>query len=246
MPIKPASFAFLLQIISSFLPPANFSVVFSNIGEHNWYSPAGGNIYLSLGWRFEPAPPYLTTLPLVAGVCVCRALERAGLRNHGIKWPNDILVNGAKLAGILVETQTAAGRAVLAVIGIGLNVRMPTPAAGIPIGVIDRLWTDLVSQLAPERRGIDRNALAALLLQELLPGMERYAVAGFEPFRAAWKQRDLLTGKRVGLAGNGPFPSGVARSGTALGIDESGGLAVDIDGYGVQVLHAAEVSILDA
>jgi BirA family biotin operon repressor/biotin-[acetyl-CoA-carboxylase] ligase len=209
--------------------------------QRHWYSPAGGNIYLSLGWRFEPPPPHLSTLPLVAGVCVCRALERAGLRSHGVKWPNDILVGGLKLAGILVETQTAAGRAVLAVIGIGLNVRMPGSPKGPPAGAIDRPWTDLASQLPAAHRGIGRNALAALLLEELLPGLERYATAGFAPFREDWNRRDLLSGKRVGLEGNG-----MAHTGTALGVDEGGGLAVDIDGYGVQVLHAAEVSILDA
>jgi BirA family biotin operon repressor/biotin-[acetyl-CoA-carboxylase] ligase len=209
--------------------------------QRSWYSPAGGNIYLSLGWRFDPAPPHLTTLPLVAGVCVCRALERAGLHNHGIKWPNDILVGGLKLAGILVETQSDAGRAVIAVIGIGLNVRMPKTPAGLPPGAIDRPWTDLAGHLPAAQRGIGRNALAALLLEELLPGLEDYANAGFEPFREAWNKLDLLSGKRVGIGGNG-----MASKGTVFGIDESGGLAVDIDGYGVQVLHAAEVSILHA
>jgi BirA family biotin operon repressor/biotin-[acetyl-CoA-carboxylase] ligase len=213
--------------------------------QRSWYSPPGGNIYLSVGWRLVPAPPHLTTLPLVAGVCVCRALARAGLRNHGVKWPNDILVDGYKLAGILVETQ-AAGRAVLAVIGIGLNVHMPGTRQGLPAGAIDRPWTDLAAQLQDAQRRISRNALAALLLEELLPGLERYAAEGFEPFREAWNERDVLTGKRVGIEGNGPFPGGMGHTGTTLGVDESGGLKVDIDGYGVQVLHAAEVSILDA
>ena len=107
-------------------------------------------------------------------------------------------------------------------------------------------WTDLAAHLPAARRGIGRNALAALLLEELLPGLERYAVAGFAPFREDWNQRDLLTGKRIGLEGAGPFRNGMRQTGTALGVDEGGGLAVDIDGYGVQVLHAAEVSILDA
>lgn len=206
-----------------------------------WHSPPGGNIYLSLGWRFNTATAHLSTLPLAAAVCLCRALERAGLRAHGIKWPNDILVGGAKLAGILVETQGAPGAQLLAVIGIGLNVRMPAPPAGMPAGVIDRPWTDLASQLPPEWRGINRNELSALLLDELLPGMEHYAADGFAPFRKEWKQRDLLAGRRVVIEGNG-----MAHSGIALGIDDSGGLCVDLDEFGVQVLHAAEVSILDA
>lgn len=214
--------------------------------QREWHSPPGGNIYLSLGWRFSVAPAHLATLPLVTAVCACRALERAGLQDHGIKWPNDILVGGSKLAGILVETQSAASRDLLAVIGVGLNVRMPEPPWGMPAASIDRPWTDLASQLPPGRRGISRNALSALLLDELLPGLERYAIDGFAPFRQAWDQRDLLAGRRVGIEGNGPNPSGTARSGTVLGIDDSGGLSVDLDKYGVQVLHAADVSILDA
>lgn len=206
-----------------------------------WHSPPGGNIYLSLGWRFSAATAQLATLPLVTAVCACRALERAGLRDHGIKWPNDILVGGSKLAGILVETQSAASRELLAVIGVGLNVRMPAPPWGMPAASIDRPWTDLASQLPPERRGIGRNELSALLLDELLPGLEHYAAEGFGSFRQAWIQRDLLAGKRVGIEGNG-----MAHNGTVLGLDDSGGLSVDLDEVGVQVLHAAEVSILDA
>lgn len=214
--------------------------------QRSWYSPPGGNIYLSLGWRFSAATAQLSTLPLVTAVCVCRALERAGLRDHGIKWPNDILVGGSKLAGILVETQTDASRNLLAVIGIGLNVRMPAPTEGMPAGLIDRPWTDLASQLPPERRGIGRNELSALLLDKLLPGLERYAAEGFAPFREGWSRRDLLAGRRIGIEGYGPNPTGKAHSGMALGIDDNGGLAVDLDNYGVQILHAAEVSVLDA
>lgn len=209
--------------------------------QRSWHSPPGGNIYLSLGWRFSAATAHLSTLPLATAVCLCRALERAGLQAHGIKWPNDILVGGSKLAGILVETQSTSSRDLLAVIGIGLNVRMPAPPAGMPAGVIDRPWTDLASQLPPERRGISRNELSALLLDELLSGLERYGADGFAPFRQDWNQRDLLAGRRVGIEGNG-----MANSGIALGIDDSGGLSVDLDEFGVQVLHAAEVSILDA
>lgn len=202
-----------------------------------WHSPAGGNIYLSLGWRLPAAMAPLSTLPLAVAVCVAIALERAGLRGHGIKWPNDILVQGSKLAGILVESQSSGRNAVQAVIGIGLNVRMPSPAE---TAAIDRPWTELAAHLPPARRDIGRNELTAMLLDELLPGLGRFETEGFEPFRSAWSRFDLLTGRRVGIEDNGSF-----RSGTALGIDDSGGLSIEIDGYGPQVLHAADVSIYD-
>ena len=96
--------------------------------EKSWHSPAGGNIYLSLGWWFRDCQWPLSTLPLIVAIAVCQALARAGLRGHGIKWPNDILVEGKKLAGILVEMQSAGSGPALAVIGVGLNVRMPSPA----------------------------------------------------------------------------------------------------------------------
>ena len=112
--------------------------------QRTWHSPAGGNIYLSLGWRFPLQAAALSTLPLVTALCLCRALDRAGLQGHGVKWPNDVLVNGAKLAGILVETQAVGSGPVLAVIGIGLNVRMPGQGSGSPAAAIDRPWTCLL------------------------------------------------------------------------------------------------------
>jgi BirA family biotin operon repressor/biotin-[acetyl-CoA-carboxylase] ligase len=208
--------------------------------QRSWYSPAGGNIYLSLGWRFKTNSVPLSTLPLVTALCLCRALDRAGLRSHGIKWPNDILVNGAKVAGILVDTQSTGAGPALAIIGIGLNVRMPQSGAGSPGAPIDRPWTDLVSQLPPERQAISRNELTALALEELCAGLVRFESHGFQAFHDEWQARDLLTGKRLRLEG-----SGALRYGRAVGVNEDGGLEVDIDGYGPQILYAADVSIYD-
>lgn len=206
----------------------------------SWYSPAGGNIYLSLGWQFGSRDLRLSTLPLVAGLCLCRALERAGLTGFGVKWPNDILVNGEKVAGILVETQSTGGGPVLAVVGVGLNVRMPSFDGDHPGAVIDRPWTDLATQLPPDQRLASRNTLAAMLLEELLAGLVRFERDGFDAFQEEWRDRDLLSGKRLRLEGNGGF-----RYGRAIGIDHDGGLEVDIDGYGPQVLYAADVSVYD-
>ena len=208
--------------------------------QRTWHSPPGGNIYLSLGWRFAALPTALPTLPLVSALCLCRALDRAGLHGHGVKWPNDILVDGAKLAGVLVETQSTGAGPVLAIVGIGLNVRMPGSNADHPAAIIDRPWTDLASQLPEARRSISRNELAALLLDELLSGLTVFEFRGFEAFHEEWLARDLLTGKRLRLEGNGGF-----RYGRAIGIDPDGGLEVDIDGHGPQVLYAADVSVHD-
>ena len=90
----------------------------------NWHSPHGKNLYLSLGWRFEKALSALGCLPLVVALSVARALSRAGLKGHWIKWPNDVLINGRKLCGCLVEVQGDAQGPIHAVLGVGINVHM--------------------------------------------------------------------------------------------------------------------------
>jgi len=206
--------------------------------EKSWHSPAGGNIYLSLGWWFRDCQWPLSTLPLIVAIAVCRALARGGLRGHGIKWPNDILVQDKKLAGILVELQSAGSSPALAVIGVGLNVRMPSPQPGDPATAIDRPWTDLVSQLLPAEVGISRNRLAAFLLDELLEALVAFERAGFEGFSDAWQELDLLQGKKIQLEHNGKILAGVAH-----GVDKNGGLLLETPQSGIQVFHSGEVSI---
>ena len=206
--------------------------------ERSWHSPAGGNIYLSLGWWFMQNTWPLSTLPLVVAIAVCRALSRAGLQGHGIKWPNDILVDSRKLAGILVELQSAGQGPAVAVIGVGLNVRMPSETPGDIEGAIDRPWTDLVSQLGPENSGISRNHLVVLLLEELLTGLELFETMGFEAFRASWQSLDLLNSGEIRLEQNGQNRAGIAR-----GVDKNGSLLLEIPDSGVVAFYSGEVSI---
>jgi BirA family biotin operon repressor/biotin-[acetyl-CoA-carboxylase] ligase len=222
-----------------------------------WHSPAAGNIYLSLGWWFDNPHSMLGFLPLAVAVQTCRALSRMGLRGYGIKWPNDILVNDRKLAGILVESFSDARGGVNAVIGVGVNVRMPLvgtgagPGAGPRdgsggvLGVIDQPWTDLVSEL--ENGGdASRNELAGLLIDELLTGARVFASDGFTPFLTEWRQWDLLHGKRItvnqpGLsADNQPVR---VRHGLARGIGPEGGLMFEDEAGGKEQLLAAQVSV---
>ena len=211
--------------------------------QRDWYSPPGCNVYLSLGWSFTDNRA-LSTLPLVAAICTCRALERIGLRGHLIKWPNDILVSGAKLAGILVELQATAGGPAHAVIGIGLNVSMPEgSAAQIEADdIIDRSWTDLVSQMPGASGGVSRNDIAAALLDELLSGIRDYESAGFESFRAEWMALDELADREVRVQLQDSSISGIAR-----GINVDGCLVLEErnpDGHTEQrIIYAGEVSV---
>jgi BirA family biotin operon repressor/biotin-[acetyl-CoA-carboxylase] ligase len=212
--------------------------------QRNWYSPAGCNVYLSLGWRFQDQRLPFAALPLVTAVCTCRALARAGLRGHGIKWPNDILADDAKIAGILVELQAAPGGPANAVIGVGVNVSMAQGEVRrrAADASIDRSWTDMESQIPHHANGVSRNEVAALLLEELLAGVLEYQSTGFSALRAEWTELDLLAGKEVRLDLQGKFTDGIAR-----GISEDGALLLDVTGpdgcVGRQVIHAGEVSV---
>jgi BirA family biotin operon repressor/biotin-[acetyl-CoA-carboxylase] ligase len=203
-----------------------------------WFSPAECNIYLSFGWQFANGRQGLSIVPLVAAVCVCRALSRAGLEGHGIKWPNDVLIGDQKLAGILVEMQAVAGGPATGVIGVGLNVNMPPQSReGLEAGErIDRRWTDVSSHLNASGP-VCRNTVAALLLDELIDGVRHYETHGFSLFQSDWKALDLLAGRRIEIQHQGRTLSGVAR-----GIDAAGGLRVERGGE-VGVFHAGEVSV---
>lgn len=195
-----------------------------------WFSPYGRNLYLSIGWMFENALSELGCLPLVVALATARALDRAGLKGHRVKWPNDLLLDGRKLCGCLVELQGDSQGPCFAVLGVGVNVHMPASAESAGI---DQPWTDLHAQLP----GCSRNTLAALLLEELVNGLETFAGQGFAPFNAYWQQMDGLRGKTIEvLAGNSVL------EGTATGIDESGALLLDT-GREILKLHSGEVSL---
>jgi len=207
--------------------------------QRSWHSPPGGNIYLSLGWHFAESEYPLSTLPLVSAICVCKALSRAGLAGHGIKWPNDVLVDGRKLAGILVEMQSAGNGPATVVIGIGVNVRMPDAGSDELKSAIDRPWTDLASRLGAESAAMSRNELVAMILDETLSALELFQASGFEAFRADWENLDLLYGNTVELEQDGQNPAGRAR-----GVDPHGGLLLEGGDGEMRVFHSGEVSVI--
>jgi BirA family biotin operon repressor/biotin-[acetyl-CoA-carboxylase] ligase len=205
----------------------------SGRGRHgrHWFSPFGRNIYLSLGWRFESGVAELSPLPLLVALAAAQALAEAGLEGHVIKWPNDLLVNGRKLGGCLVEVQGDAAGPCTAVLGLGVNVRMPGDTGGAE--KIDQPWTDLASQLSH----VSRNGLAAALLSALLDHLSRFERRGFGPFLADWSARDWLAGHRIDVS----HPGGRVQ-GTARGVSIRGGLIVETT-TDVRELHAGEVTL---
>jgi BirA family biotin operon repressor/biotin-[acetyl-CoA-carboxylase] ligase len=195
-----------------------------------WVSPFGANIYLSLLWRFDVPPQSLAGLSLVAGVGVVRALADAGARGVGLKWPNDVLWSGRKLAGILLEMSGEAAGPYDVVVGVGLNVNMPRDAAT----AIDQPWVDLATVCAGTQ---NRNLVAGRLLHHLVNVFEDVAERGLASLLAEWKGLDVARGRPVMIT--------TARdtvAGTALGLDEAGALLLRVGGK-TRRFHSGEVSL---
>jgi BirA family biotin operon repressor/biotin-[acetyl-CoA-carboxylase] ligase len=183
-------------------------------GRHgrSWLSPPG-NLYMSLLLRPRRPPEEIASLSLLCGLAACEAVAAAtaGRVRVQLKWPNDLMVDGAKLGGILPEAEHAAG-APAVVVGLGLNVRS---APDLP----DRPTVCLAQLMASPPP-------LATLLDELLDrfaaAYERWCEAGFEPFVAPWLASAHGLGATVELRlGNTRI------SGRFLGIDPRGRLALE-------------------
>jgi BirA family biotin operon repressor/biotin-[acetyl-CoA-carboxylase] ligase len=197
----------------------------------DWVSPFGRNLYLSLVWEFSQGAAALEGLSLAVGVAVARALRSLDLPDVALKWPNDILFNGSKLGGVLLEmTGDAAGQCQV-IIGVGLNVHMPQAAAQ----GIDQSWTDIHSLTAGETPG--RSELLAALLNELLPLVAGFEACGFGPWQEPWQCLDALADEQVILISGDDKVAGVAR-----GVDQRGALQLET-GSGTRAIYGGEVSL---
>lgn len=196
-----------------------------------WLSaPAGGSLAFSLARRFHAAPALLSGLSLVAGIAVAEAIGRPDV---GLKWPNDLVANGRKLGGILVNLRAARGGGCDAVIGIGLNLDLSESAAQ----GIDQPWTDMarLTGSAPSA-----NALASSLLAQLLPALADFEAGGMLSFVARWQALDALAGRPVRIH-DGPR----MHEGVSAGITEAGALRLRGDD-GELVFASGEVSLRPA
>ena len=157
-----------------------------------WQSPPDANIYLSVGVSLNVAVlKRLNGLSLSCGVVLARLLESWGV-SVGLKWPNDILVNDKKIAGILVETRLQS-KQLYVVVGVGVNVKMSEQAASN----IDQPWIDLDSVLAGPYQSLERNDIVSQIMKSLILCLQQFSESGFEAFAADWKRYDMLTGRDV-------------------------------------------------
>ncbi|TCT22740.1 BirA family biotin operon repressor/biotin-[acetyl-CoA-carboxylase] ligase [Thiobaca trueperi] len=158
-----------------------------------WISPFGVNLYLSILWRYPLAPAALGGASLAVGAALAEILRTAGVSDLALKWPNDILWQGRKLAGLLLEVAGESQGPSHLVVGVGLNLRMD-PTQG---NDIDQPWTTLDQAL--NGKPLSRNRLAARILDDLMAALEQYGSEGLAPFLDRWRQFDTLQGKPVRL-----------------------------------------------
>lgn len=198
-------------------------------GRH-WVSPYGANLYLSLETLLSEAGIGAGGLSLVAAIAVTDALERCGVDDLGVKWPNDVYYRGRKLAGILLDLSGESGGPYRLVVGVGINFNMPVAAAQ----AIDQPWADMSQSGA----NIDRNHFAALIIDSLLDTMDLFNQKGLDAFVHTWKRFDLVSDRAVELHHeHQPMIRGVAR-----GIDSRGALLIERNGE-TRSYHAGEVTL---
>ncbi|NTV97351.1 MAG: biotin--[acetyl-CoA-carboxylase] ligase [Thiobacillus sp.] len=195
-----------------------------------WHAVPGGGLTFSLLWRFNRPLTALSGLSLAIGVALARGLRGLGLAGVGLKWPNDILVGGAKLAGILIETHGDMLSSATAVIGIGINVQARPDDLG-PAGYA----AVAVEEVLAVR--FDRNDLLLRLLAELDEALKTFDGHGFAPFRDEWQALHVWQGRPVQVLG-GPAPI----DGVAAGVDDNGVLLL-ATADGVRPIHSGEVSL---
>ena len=197
----------------------------------NWHSAPGATLTFSLAWRFERPLQSLLGLPLAVGVALAEAL--AALDVHvELKWPNDVLKDGKKLAGILIESapvRDAAQPAVWAVIGIGLNLAVP-----------DQLETTIGHAVAdaPWLARMDRSQLLAALLNALAEVLTQFEAGGFKAFMPRWNRLHAYDGQMVRILDHGQL----LHEGRAAGADANGCLLLDTAAGRIAIV-AGDVSL---
>lgn len=201
-----------------------------------WASPLAAHLYLSLSRSFGGGLARLGGLSLVAGIAAVEALQGLGYAAVRLKWPNDLVVLDGdglrKLGGLLIEGGGEYAGPARAVIGLGLNVRMPAAVAAS----IDQPWSDL-SGLAGGR-AVARDTVAAALLERLLPALDEFDAAGLAPFLDRYAAFDALAGQAVSVHG-----ADATHQGIALGLADDGALRVRLDDGEERRFHAGEISV---
>lgn len=200
--------------------------------DRQFQSPKGKGLYLSVLLRPDLPPERLLPVTALAGVAVCGAVERLCGERPGLKWPNDPVLHGRKLAGILTELTVDGDGKLALVLGIGVNVEQGREDFSPEVA-------EIATSLAMEGFAISRETLAAAVLQEL-DEMYRVLLTGDLTDWLETYRRDCVNlGKSVQLL----RPDGSREPAVALNIDEEFGLVVRLKNGAETTVRSGEVSV---
>ena len=196
---------------------------------NQWVSPFAAGISMSIAWHFEVPPEPVAGISLGAGVATIRLLQRLGIQNAGLKWPNDIYIAGRKLGGTLVEIQAESEGPFNAVIGIGINYSFPGTENNI-----EQPWIDIAGILQPLP---SRNLVVAGLISEMFRLLEQAEKKGFSDIIKEWSTHDCMVGKEADLL----LPDRQMH-GLIQGIDDTGALLMSVNGKTLK-FSSGEISL---
>ncbi|WP_334077128.1 biotin--[acetyl-CoA-carboxylase] ligase [Paenibacillus sanfengchensis] len=197
-----------------------------------WFSPPRKGVWMSLLLRPERPLSFAPQLTLLIAVAVCRAIRKTSGVDAGIKWPNDLLVQGKKVCGILVESVSEDERIRYCIAGIGIDVNVE--ARELPAD-LQPVATSLKIESGQTQ---DRAALIAAVMNELEELYFLYEQEGFTPIRHLWEALSVTLGKRVTVQ----TPQG-EMSGVADALDESGALVLLDENGEPYTLFSGEVQL---
>ncbi|RED58726.1 biotin--[acetyl-CoA-carboxylase] ligase [Cohnella phaseoli] len=197
----------------------------------SWVSPAGKGIWMSLLLR-PPVPlPLAPQLTLLAAVALSRAIaQQLPMLEIGIKWPNDLLVGGKKISGILLESAAEDERLSYVVVGLGISANLDVE--DYPEGLMDKAISLKIASGAT----VDRSELIAAVLEQFEQLYKLYLEQGFAPIRTLWEARSVTLGKQTELY----TPQGTV-VGLPRGLDDMGGLRVELPDGSTRTVYSAEV-----
>ena len=195
----------------------------------SWVSPFGKNIYLSLLVTMPGQVADLEGFSLLIAIAVERALVELGIEQVGLKWPNDVYLEGRKLAGILLESAQSQPNYCQVVIGVGLNLSLSDTDAA----KIEQPW----AALKHYRPDLSRNQVAGVLLNQLLWAVNEFQREGFAPWVSYWAERDIFYRREVLLSSVNERKQGVVK-----GVNRKGELLLQTD-RGIEVVVAGELSV---
>lgn len=202
-------------------------------GERSWHSPAGVGIYCSIVLRPKISPGMAQLITLMTAVSTVKAIAlRTGLSPR-IKWPNDILINDKKVAGILLESKVSGTRMEYAVIGFGINVNHA------PADLPEEIRVNASSLFIELREVVDRNALIVQIFAELEELYDRLQQEDFPIILKQWRHYSATLGRHVRI-----FQKDRETEGIAVDVTEEGGLIVTVESGKQVVVHAGDVEHL--